>query len=187
MRMYYHSWDKARGKYIVGLATSPDGFRWAAAAGAAGCGSYCLQCKLLSMLRCWSGPITYVHLVLDSCETSGEHARMDAWCRASSCQGSHGATACTGHASGHIDHADAQPQHYLLHISSLGMHPPRPRITASPTAPLPAHRPLQVDQARAHLRGQCCARSLRQPWCIGVPGGQGRGHQAVPHVLRGCC
>ena len=26
--MYYHSFDAARQKYIVGLATSPDGFKW---------------------------------------------------------------------------------------------------------------------------------------------------------------
>ncbi|KAK9805256.1 hypothetical protein WJX72_009116 [[Myrmecia] bisecta] len=28
MRMYYHSYDARRQKYVVGLATSPDGFRW---------------------------------------------------------------------------------------------------------------------------------------------------------------
>lgn len=28
MRMYYHSYDAARKKYVVGLATSPDGFKW---------------------------------------------------------------------------------------------------------------------------------------------------------------
>lgn len=28
MRMYYHSYDVQREKYIVGLATSPDGFKW---------------------------------------------------------------------------------------------------------------------------------------------------------------
>lgn len=29
MRMYYYSWSKALGRFVVGLATSPDGFRWA--------------------------------------------------------------------------------------------------------------------------------------------------------------
>lgn len=28
MHMYYHSYDTSRDKYIVGLATSPDGFKW---------------------------------------------------------------------------------------------------------------------------------------------------------------
>lgn len=28
IRMYYHSYDASRDKYIVGLATSPDGFKW---------------------------------------------------------------------------------------------------------------------------------------------------------------
>jgi hypothetical protein len=28
MRMYYHSYDKSKNKYVVGLATSPDGFKW---------------------------------------------------------------------------------------------------------------------------------------------------------------
>eukprot|EP00887_Chlorella_sp_A99_P007636 scaffold20.g7636.t1 len=28
MRMYYHSYDAARRKYVVGMATSPDGFQW---------------------------------------------------------------------------------------------------------------------------------------------------------------
>jgi hypothetical protein len=28
MRMYYHSFDKTKNKYVVGLATSPDGFKW---------------------------------------------------------------------------------------------------------------------------------------------------------------
>jgi hypothetical protein len=28
MRMYYHSYDVTRGKYVVGLATSADGFKW---------------------------------------------------------------------------------------------------------------------------------------------------------------
>lgn len=28
MRMYYHSWDKSQQRFVVGLATSPDGFRW---------------------------------------------------------------------------------------------------------------------------------------------------------------
>ncbi|GAX80376.1 hypothetical protein CEUSTIGMA_g7815.t1 [Chlamydomonas eustigma] len=28
MRMFYHSWDQQRGRYVIGLATSPDGFRW---------------------------------------------------------------------------------------------------------------------------------------------------------------
>jgi hypothetical protein len=28
MRMYYHSFDAARGKFVVGLATSADGFKW---------------------------------------------------------------------------------------------------------------------------------------------------------------
>ena len=28
MRMFYHSWDPRRRKYLVGLATSPDGFSW---------------------------------------------------------------------------------------------------------------------------------------------------------------
>ncbi len=27
MRMYYHSFDQAKGRYVVGLATSPDGFK----------------------------------------------------------------------------------------------------------------------------------------------------------------
>eukprot|EP00890_Picochlorum_soloecismus_P003473 jgi/Picsp_1/4126/NSC_01635-R1_transcriptional regulator-like protein len=28
MRMYYHSYDKNRNRYVVGVATSPDGFKW---------------------------------------------------------------------------------------------------------------------------------------------------------------
>ena len=28
MRMYYHSFDAARQRYVVGLATSRDGFNW---------------------------------------------------------------------------------------------------------------------------------------------------------------
>ncbi len=28
MRMYYHSYDRSAGRFRVGLATSPDGFRW---------------------------------------------------------------------------------------------------------------------------------------------------------------
>jgi hypothetical protein len=28
MRMYYHSYDAAQGKYVIGWASSPDGFRW---------------------------------------------------------------------------------------------------------------------------------------------------------------
>jgi hypothetical protein len=28
MRMYYHSYDEMKKKYVVGLATSPDGFKW---------------------------------------------------------------------------------------------------------------------------------------------------------------
>ena len=28
MRMYYHSFDQSKNSYVVGLATSPDGFRW---------------------------------------------------------------------------------------------------------------------------------------------------------------
>ena len=28
MRMYYHSFDKRKGKYVVGVALSPDGFTW---------------------------------------------------------------------------------------------------------------------------------------------------------------
>ena len=28
MRMYYHTYDARRGRYLVGAATSPDGFRW---------------------------------------------------------------------------------------------------------------------------------------------------------------
>lgn len=28
MRMYYHSYDAAKDKYVVGIATSPDGFKW---------------------------------------------------------------------------------------------------------------------------------------------------------------
>lgn len=28
MRMYYHSYDRSVGRFRVGLATSPDGFRW---------------------------------------------------------------------------------------------------------------------------------------------------------------
>ena len=28
MRMYYHSFDRSRQRFVVGLATSPDGFRW---------------------------------------------------------------------------------------------------------------------------------------------------------------
>ena len=28
MRMYYHSFDRSRQRFVVGLATSPDGFKW---------------------------------------------------------------------------------------------------------------------------------------------------------------
>ena len=28
MRMYYHSFDRTRQRFVVGLATSPDGFKW---------------------------------------------------------------------------------------------------------------------------------------------------------------
>lgn len=28
MRMYYHSYDEQKGKFVVGVATSPDGFKW---------------------------------------------------------------------------------------------------------------------------------------------------------------
>ena len=28
MRMYYHAYDAAAERWVVGLATSPDGFRW---------------------------------------------------------------------------------------------------------------------------------------------------------------
>lgn len=28
MRLYYHSYDQRKQKFVVGLATSPDGFRW---------------------------------------------------------------------------------------------------------------------------------------------------------------
>mmetsp|Transcript_28728 Transcript_28728/g.73066 ORF Transcript_28728/g.73066 Transcript_28728/m.73066 type:complete len:445 (-) Transcript_28728:259-1593(-) len=28
MRMFYHSWEPRQGRYLVGVATSPDGFRW---------------------------------------------------------------------------------------------------------------------------------------------------------------
>ena len=28
MRMYYHSYDESKQKFVVGLATSPDGFKW---------------------------------------------------------------------------------------------------------------------------------------------------------------
>ena len=28
MRMFYHSFDKQRGRFVVGMATSPDGFKW---------------------------------------------------------------------------------------------------------------------------------------------------------------
>ncbi|KAI8471882.1 MAG: glycosyl hydrolase [Monoraphidium minutum] len=28
MRMFYHSWDARQGRFAVGLATSPDGFKW---------------------------------------------------------------------------------------------------------------------------------------------------------------
>ena len=28
MRLYYHSFDVSRQRYVLGLATSPDGFRW---------------------------------------------------------------------------------------------------------------------------------------------------------------
>lgn len=28
MRMYYHSYDRSSQRFRVGLATSPDGFRW---------------------------------------------------------------------------------------------------------------------------------------------------------------
>jgi len=28
MRMYYHSYDARKGRYVVGLATSADGFKW---------------------------------------------------------------------------------------------------------------------------------------------------------------
>lgn len=27
-RMYYHSWDASRKRYVVGFATSPDAMRW---------------------------------------------------------------------------------------------------------------------------------------------------------------
>lgn len=28
MRMFYYSWNQKLGRYVVGLATSPDGFKW---------------------------------------------------------------------------------------------------------------------------------------------------------------
>ena len=28
MRLFYHSFDKIRGRFVVGVATSPDGFKW---------------------------------------------------------------------------------------------------------------------------------------------------------------
>ncbi|MEW5306690.1 MAG: hypothetical protein WDW36_009139 [Sanguina aurantia] len=28
MRLWYHSWDTSLGRYVIGMATSPDGFRW---------------------------------------------------------------------------------------------------------------------------------------------------------------
>jgi len=28
MRMFYHSWDQAKGRFVVGVAKSPDGFTW---------------------------------------------------------------------------------------------------------------------------------------------------------------
>ena len=28
MRLFYHSFDQARGRFVVGYAASPDGFRW---------------------------------------------------------------------------------------------------------------------------------------------------------------
>lgn len=28
MRLWYHSWDSSLGRYVIGMATSPDGFKW---------------------------------------------------------------------------------------------------------------------------------------------------------------
>ncbi len=28
MRLFYHSWDATKGRFVVGMAASPDGFRW---------------------------------------------------------------------------------------------------------------------------------------------------------------
>ena len=28
MRLFYHSFDAARGRFVVGVASSPDGFKW---------------------------------------------------------------------------------------------------------------------------------------------------------------
>ncbi len=50
MRLYYNSWDKRRGKFVLGLATSPDGFRCGGGGGTGPCdGGSC--CELARLAR----------------------------------------------------------------------------------------------------------------------------------------
>jgi hypothetical protein len=41
LRMFYHSFDASKQRYTVGLATSPDGFRWTKQVGPQAVGCVC--------------------------------------------------------------------------------------------------------------------------------------------------